>query len=224
MSAEFSLETYLGRLPYFRQQPAERIASLAQSAVLRLYSAGEILFLEGEPSSGLWLVEAGRIKVFKLNPDGQEHILRIFGDNDTFNDISALDGGANPASAAALSDSRLWVLPSEIFRDLILQDSVFALRVIELLSGRVRGLIRQIEDLTLYSVTVRVARLLLQQVEDPALSGAGVTRAALAAHLATTPQTVSTALRELESTGAIQCDRHQIRIVAEDLLRSIAML
>jgi DNA-binding MarR family transcriptional regulator len=73
-------------------------------------------------------------------------------------------------------------------------------------------------------VVVRVARLLLKQVEDPALSGAGVTRAALAAHLATTPQTISTALRDLEVAGAIEFDRHQIRIVREDLLRAIAML
>lgn len=76
----------------------------------------------------------------------------------------------------------------------------------------------------MYSVTVRVARLLLNQVDDPALSGTGVTRAALAAHLATTPQTISTALREIEITGAIEFDRHQIRILREDLLRSIAML
>lgn len=220
----FSLADYLKQLAYFDGQSPAIIEHMVNSAVSHTATAGETLFLEGEPAAGLWVVQAGRVKVYKLNPDGQEHILRIFGDHDTFNDISAFDGGANPANAAALSDSKLWVFPTTVFQEMIQKDGTFALRVVQVLSGRVRGLIRQIENLTLYSVTVRVARLLLNQVDDPALSGTGVTRAALAAHLATTPQTISTALREIELTGAIEFDRHQIRILREDLLRSIAML
>lgn len=220
----FLLADYLKQLAYFEGQNPHIIERMVNNAVSHSAAAGETLFLEGEPAAGLWMVQTGRVKVFKLNPDGQEHILRIFGEHDTFNDISAFDGGANPANAAALSDAKLWVFPSQIFQECIQTDGTFALRVVQVLSGRVRGLIRQIENLTLYSVTVRVARLLLNQVDDPALSGTGVTRAALAAHLATTPQTISTALREIEITGAIEFDRHQIRILREDLLRSIAML
>lgn len=224
MSDRFSLADYLRHLAYFEGQSSDVIDQLAEVAVLRQAIAGETLFLEGDPSSGLWMIASGRVKVYKLNDKGQEHVLRIFGENDTFNDISALDGGTNPANAAALSDSVLWMLPAQAFRDLILSDSAFAMRVIQVLSGRVRQLVGHIEDLTLYSVVVRVARLLMKQAEDPALSGTGVTRAALAAHLATTPQTISSALRELETSGAIEFDRHQIRIVREDLLRSIAIL
>ncbi len=220
----FLLSDHLRQLAYFEGQNPALIENIAANAIPRSATAGETLFLEGEPSTGLWMVQEGRVKIYKLNPQGQEHILRIFGDHDTFNDISAFDGGANPANAAALSDTQLWIFPTRIFQECIQRDGTFALRVIQVLSGRVRGLIRQIENLTLYSVTVRVARLLLNQVDDPALSGTGVTRAALAAHLATTPQTISTALREIELTGAIEFDRHQIRILREDLLRSIAML
>jgi CRP-like cAMP-binding protein len=115
-------------------------------------------------------------------------------------------------------------LPTAVIQDLLARDPVFAQAIIQVLAGRVRGLVRQIEDLSLYSVTVRLARLLLQQSEDPSLSGPGVTRAALAAYLATTPQTISTALRDLEQTGAIRFDRHEIQIIQKDLLRSIAML
>ncbi len=220
----FSLADHLRQLAYFEGQNSAVLERMIHSAVSHSASAGETLFLEGEQAAGLWMIQTGRVKIYKLNPQGQEHILRIFGDYDTFNDISAFDGGANPANAAALSDTQLWVFPTHVFQECIQRDGIFALRVVQVLSGRVRGLIRQIENLTLYSVTVRVARLLLNQVDDPALTGTGVTRAALAAHLATTPQTISTALREIELTGAIEFDRHQIRILREDLLRSIAML
>ncbi len=218
------LTGWLQKLVYFEQLNPAVVERLAARLIPRRAAAGEILFLEGQPTDGLWLVERGRVKVYKLNPDGQEHILRFFGDGDTFNDVGALDNGPNPINATALSEALLWVLPSAVFQELILADSALALHVIQVLSRRVRGLVQQIEDLTLYSVIVRVARLLLKQVEEPALTGPGVTRAALAAHLATTPQTISTALRELEQTGAIEFDRHQIRIVQADLLRTIALL
>jgi CRP-like cAMP-binding protein len=224
MISPFSVAAYLQHLAYFKHVERSVLDRLIATAVVHQAEAGENLFLEGESSAGLWMIESGRVKVYKLNPDGQEHILRIFGENDTFNDISAFDGRANPANAATLSDARLWRLPTAVIQELLTQDSGFAQAIIQVLAGRVRGLVRQIEDLSLYSVTVRLARLLLQQSEDPSLSGPGVTRAALAAHLATTPQTISTALRDLEQTGAIRFDRHEIQIVREELLRSIALL
>jgi CRP-like cAMP-binding protein len=81
-----------------------------------------------------------------------------------------------------------------------------------------------VENLSMYSVNVRLARFLIQQLADPSLSGPGVTRTTIAAHLATTPQTISVSLRELEATGAIEFDRHRIVILDEPLLRSIALL
>lgn len=220
----FSLAEFLHTLDYFQPLDAAARAALAQQALRKEYAAGEIIFLEGTPSAGLWMVERGRVKIYKLHPNGAEHVMRIFGERDTFNDVGALDDGPNPANAAALSAVTAWVLPSAVLQDLIRSDGALALHIMRMLSRRVRGLVQQMETLTLYSVTVRLARFLLSQVEDPALSGPGVTRAAIAAYLATTPQTISTALRDLEQTGAIEFDRHRIVIVDEQLLQAIAML
>lgn len=219
-----SLVNYLKTIVYFDGLASHELDELARQLIRLTFLPGEIIFLEGTPTLGLWIIERGRVKIYQINPNGVEHILRIFGDGNTFNDIGALDGGPNPANAGALSEVIAWVLPSSVMQDLILRDNSFALRVIKVLAGRVRGLIRQIEDLALYSVIVRLARFLLTQLEDPALSGPGVTRMTIAAHLATTPQTISTALRELEIAGAIEFDRHRIVIAREDILRSIAML
>ncbi|MFN8377563.1 MAG: Crp/Fnr family transcriptional regulator [Anaerolineae bacterium] len=211
-------------LPYFRALDDEALSQLAAQAVLRTVEAGEILLLEGEPAAGLWMIVEGRAKVYKLNPDGVELVLRIFGEGNTFNDISALDGGPNPANAAALSALTAWVLPAEPLQRLIRSHHRVAEAVVHALASRVRGLIRTVEDLSMYSVNVRLARFLIQQAQDPSLSGPGVTRTTIAAHLATTPQTISVALRELEATGAIEFDRHRIVILDESLLRSIAQL
>lgn len=203
----------------------EEIVYIAERTVLRSFSVGEMIFLEGEQAEGLWIVKEGSVKVFKLNPDGGEHILHLRGPGKTFNDISALDGGSNPANAATLSsEAFVWLIPSEVIRHVITRNPQVALNVIRHLAGRVRSLVEQIEDLALYSVVVRLARFLLKQAEDPSLSGPGITRTAIAAHINTTPQTISNVLHTLEETGAIQFDRHRILIVNEVILRSIAML
>jgi CRP/FNR family transcriptional regulator len=224
MKPDDILIDYFSKLVYFENFDYHVLHELVSHAQRFVFASNEIIFLEGEPAKGLWLIEQGRVKIYKLNPEGREHVLRIFGDKDTFNDIPAFDNGVNPVNAMSLSDSTLWMLPCAIFQDLILRDAHFAMRVIRILSQRVRGLITQIEELTLYSVIVRVARFVLKQADDPVLIGEGVTRAVIASHLATTPQTISTALRELEQAGAIVFDRHRIMIIREDILRSIAML
>lgn len=213
---------YLRALPYFEGMDASRLNALIDDMQQRTFAPDETIFLEGDPAAGMWMIEQGRVKVYKINPEGEEHIMHLLGPGNTFNDIAALDGGDNPANAGALTHVAVWLLPAEVLTRLLTNDPLLARRVIKLLAARVRNLVGQIEDLALYSVTIRLARFLLKQMDDPALSG--VTRATIAAHLATKPETVSRALRTLEEAEAIRFDRHRIIITREDLLRTIAAL
>lgn len=219
----FSVAACLREHPYFRHLPAERLASLAAAGQRSHYAAGEVLFVEGEPSAGMWVIESGRVKVYKMHLEGREHILHLLGPGDSFNDVCAFDGGPNPASAAALTDLVAWVLPGDHLAEAVSCDVTLAHAVLMGLSARVRGLVRQIEDLALYSVQARLARFLLLRAENPAFRGEGITRAAIAAHLATTPESVSRTLRTLEEAGAIRFDRHRIVIADEELLRALSL-
>lgn len=221
--AEFSLAACLSRHPYFRSLKPESLAALVRAATVREFAAEEILFLEGDPSAGLWVVERGRVKIYLLSLEGREHILHLPGPGDSFNDISALDGGPNPANAAALTPVTAWVIGTQDLRAMLHSDPALALAALEVLTARVRSLVRQLEDLALYSVPARLARFLLAHMDDPPAERPAVTRAAIAAHLATTPESVSRALRMLEAAGAIRFDRHRIVIVNADLLRALAL-
>jgi CRP/FNR family transcriptional regulator len=90
-----------------------------------------MIFLEGSPSAGLWIVENGRVKAYKLSPDGQEFILHFLGPGDTFNDIAALDGAPNPVSATAVTDVSAWVISSAVFSQALQADHEMALAVIK---------------------------------------------------------------------------------------------
>lgn len=222
MVKSISLIKRLADQPYFRSLKADRLAVLASLAVSRTYAAQETIFCQGDPASGLAIVERGTVKVYRLNQDGREYILRIAGPGESFNDIPALDALPNAASAMALSPTTLWMIPGAAVVHELHLDWDMALDVIHLLTDRVRELVQQVEDLALCSVTARLARFLLKQADDPALNAPGITRTTIAAHLATTPESISRALRTLEDIGAITADRQAVIVVRKDLLRAVA--
>ncbi len=214
----------LHRLPYFAELPPPTLNQLVQAAHARSFETGAIIFGAGEHSAGLWLIEAGGVKIFKLNLEGREHVLHLLGPGDTFNDIAALDGGSNPAHAAATSAVQAWLIPTAAIQMTLRTHPALAVAVVQSLAQRVRQLVLQIEDLALRSVTARLARYILEQAENPTPSAPGVTRALIATHLATTPETVSRSLRALEQAGAIRFDRHRIVVEKAELLRDLAMI
>jgi len=218
-----ALHQKLSQHRYFRGVAGEQLAALAEASRCYGFAPGEIIFMEGAPCAGLWIISSGRVKIFKLSPEGNEHILHLVGPGDSCNDVAALDGGPNPASAATLSDVIACCLPHAALREAIMAEPLLAMTVIEVLTGRTRELVQQVEDLALHSVTTRLARFLLKQLENPALSGPSVTRAAIAAHLAITPETLSRTLSALERAGVIATDRSTIRVLREDLLHVMAM-
>lgn len=220
---DFSLLTLLRRVPYFSQVPEAQLLSLTDGAVRRSFSAGQIIFLEGEESSGLWIVEKGRVKAYKLS-EGREYILRFFGPGDTFNDLAALDNSPNVASAMAVTKVDAWVIPVSTFMAVLQANHELCLAVLQGMAGRMRELVNRVEDLALRPVTARLARFLLEQIEDPSLTHPAVTRALIANHLATTPESISRSLRALEAAGAIRSDRHRIIIASLKILHQQAQL
>jgi CRP/FNR family transcriptional regulator len=214
----------LNTIPYFAILDEEVLESIAQQMKQKVFSEGEVIFLEGEESIGLWIIESGRVKISRHNLEGDEHVLRIQGDKGTFNDIAVFDGGLTPATATALTTTVLWILPTAVFWNIVERNPLLAQHIIQHTAKRVRTLVNRIETLTLYSVIVRLARFLLQQEKDPILSSPDITRVTIAAHINTTPQTLSTALRSLADAEAILFDRQQVTIIREDILRAIANL
>jgi CRP-like cAMP-binding protein len=221
---DFPVRLMLQQLAYFAHVAEPSLSELAQQATRRTFAPGEVIYLEGEPSAGLWIVENGRVKAYKSSPDGQEYILRFFGPGETFNDLAALDGAANPASTMAVTDVSAWVIATAVFTAALQADHELCQAVLRGLVGRVRDLVGRVEDLALRPVTARLARFLLEQIENPSLAHPAVTRALIADHLATTPESISRSLRVLESAGAISFDRHRIVITQADILRRQAQL
>ena len=217
-----TLSKRLAALPYFRALTPTELDSLAAQATYRQMSAGEIIFHHGDQNRGLWLLEHGRVKVMRIHPDGREHILLLAGPGDSFNDIPALDRGPAAATVIALTDLAAWCIPGDVLRAAVASNPTLALDIIDVLSERARTLIDRIEDLALCSVTTRLARFLIKQHDSAQSNGHDLARTTIAAHLATTPETLSRSLRTLEGLGIVRADRTTITILRRDLLEVVA--
>ena len=217
----------LRRVPYFAGLTDDIMAALAAAAIERHFDRGQIIFLEGEPCAGLYVVARGEVKVFKVSPQGREHILHQLGPGGTFNDVAALDGGPNPASVAATADSVLLCITRTELRRLTQAHPTLAWALIESIARRTRYLVEMVEDLSLRPVKARLAKLLLAEAEvvaaQPQVSRSQmVTQAEMAARLGTVREMVGRALRELADEGIIALDRHRIVIADRTRLAGMA--
>jgi CRP/FNR family cyclic AMP-dependent transcriptional regulator len=212
------LKTELLRsIPYFTPLDEDTLASIATIAVRRTYAPDEVIFLEGDPCAGLFIVQTGHVKIYTASPEGREQILTIIGPRDSFNDVAVFDGGPNPASAQAMEAVELLVIERSAMLDLFDRHPKLAQAVVAVLAARARMLVSMVEDLSLRSVTGRLAKLLL----DQALQGSEavpLTRQQMAARLGTIREMVSRALRQLEDEGLVRREGHEIIITDRDAL------
>lgn len=214
----------LRALPLFMELDEQTLASLARGAVWRDYAAGEVVFLEGQASSGLHYLASGWLKVVKSSLEGREQVLRFLGPGETFNEIGAFANRPNPATAIALEAAGVWLLPREVVTRLLREQPDLAQHLIETMADHLIDLVSLVANLSLRSVASRLARLILDEASGDVLQRPRWhTQAELAARLGTVPDVVHRALRNLESEGAIDVHRHEIRIRDRAALEKLAM-
>ena len=202
------------RTPYFAGLDEDALQEVAGLATWHEYAPGAVIFLEGELNTGLCTLDAGWVKVVKFSLDGREQVLRYFGPGEFFSEIGIFMARPNPVTAIALEQVALWRLHHSALRPLLIAQPELLLRVMANMADRISHLADLVANLSLHTVEVRLARLLLEAGADDTLPRrAWLTQAELAARLGTVPDVLSRALRTLSDAGLIRFDRRQITIL-----------
>jgi len=210
----------LRRVPFFAVLPPEELKVLASHCVARRILKDEILVAEGDPCAGLFVVQWGAIKLFKMSENGREQILVIERAGSTIGEVSVFDGGNFPASAVAVEDSTLLFLPQREFLELCRRNSEVAFAVIRSLAWRFRYLTSLVEELSLKEVSHRLARFL----RDRALKLGVRTRRGIefpleetnqeiGAEIGTVRDLVSRNLRRFVDRGIIRLERRKLIVL-----------
>lgn len=189
--------------PYFASLPAKTLSAVARRVVARTYDKGALIFTEGEPARGLYLVASGTVRVFKGSEDGKEQVLHHITVGQSFNDVATFDGGPSPANAQAVEPATVLLVPREALLGLMRGYPDIALAVLRALAARLRQMSSLVEDLSLRHVVSRIAGVLLR-LSDGGTATTLPTRQELAAMAGTVREVATRALRHLERLRAIR--------------------
>ncbi len=205
--------------PLFAALTDAEIESLAARAVMRSYSAGETLFSEGDPCAGLYLIVSGRVRIYKESSSGREQVLAIEGPGTSIAELPVFDGGNYPASAAALQTTDLLFVSRKDFRNVCLEHPEVALKVLQVVGGRLRRLVGIIEELSFTTVRHRLISWLLRQERTQGDRGPVVLLSAsqqeLASQIGTVRELVSRNLTRLQAQGFISVSGREVTILDE---------
>ena len=114
---------------------------LAQRTVRKLFSAGELLFSEGEPCNGLNIISRGKVRIFKTSVNGREQVLAIESPGDSVAELPVFDGGPYPASAVAVENTEIAFVSRHDFQAYCLEHPEVALKVLAVVGARLRNLL-----------------------------------------------------------------------------------
>jgi CRP/FNR family transcriptional regulator len=217
----------LAKVPIFSGLTPDELGFLAQRAIPRHCSPGEIVFGEGEPCAGLYVVERGHIRIFKSSASGREQVLSIDGPGSSVAEVPVFDGGNYPASGSAVNQATLLLIRKQDFQALCLEHPQVALKVLRVVGMRLRRLVGIIEELSFTTVRHRLASFLLRlAAREGKRTANGIeiqlpaSNQELASQIGTVRELVSRNLSRFQAEGLLQVEGRNLVILNQKALES----
>ena len=221
---EIDIEKYLKKTSLFNCLNGFQIARLGRAIAIKSHKKGALIFSEGDPASGFYIVAEGKVKVYKLSAQGKEYIMNVFTSGQTIAEVTVFSGKDYPAYAQAITNSTLLFLPKLQLLDILREYPEIALRMLAALSQRQRHFAEMIEDLSLRDVSCRLAKYLLNlssQKKSNTFS-LDMQKSELALKLATIPETLSRNLKKLKNKKLISLKDNRVTILNKSALQNLA--
>ena len=214
-----SSESVLRKTQLFAKLTDAEMRTLCARVSKRQFGRGETLFSEGDECRGLFVVAAGKIRIFKLSAAGREQVLAIEEPGSSFAELPVFDGGVYPASASALEETEVLFISRKDFQNYCREHPEVALKVLAVVGSRLRRLVAIIEDLSFTTVRHRLISLLLRLADTSGTATKqGVrlelseTHQDMAAELGTVRELVSRNLSRLQAEGLLEISGRMILV------------
>lgn len=218
-----------GSHPVLPRAQKDPWALLKQTAKERSFRKKEFIYLAGDRAGDLYLLDQGRVRLFKHSPQGRNLTLSIVEPGDLFGEMGLFAGGRHESHAQALSDGFLYAIPRRHLQFFLEQDPSLAVLVMENLGQRLETVERRLGDLVFKSVPQRLAALLLDLAGPTALSGSGparlphhYTHQQLADMINTHRETVTKVVNRFRDDQLVDVDRREIVLLDMERLREMA--
>lgn len=210
------------RVPIFNHLDPSQMNAILSVVRSKIYRRGELIFRAGESSSALFIVNRGRIKIYRLSESGKEQIIRFLGPGEFTGEYALFSETIHESFAEAVEETMVCIIERDDLHSLLLQYPSIALRLLSEFSKRLESVERQTTWFGTETVERRIALYLLECAEQGLLFTLPMSKKDLASFLGTTPETISRKLREFEEAGWIKQRPHrQIEILDQSALANL---
>jgi len=219
-----NIQKELQKAHIFTQLNQQQLDRVKQHATIKSLKAGEFLFIQGDTADRFYYVIKGTIKLFRSSPAGGEKIIEIVSSESTFAEALMFnDVPSFPVSAQALTPCELISIDSNDFLEMLRESTDTLFLMLGEITLRLRGLLREIDELSQYSATSRLAAYLLRVMpEEKTRFDLPVNKQVLASRLSITPETFSRIIKQLTKKGILTVSGNKFEILNENALEETA--
>ncbi|MGE5653262.1 MAG: Crp/Fnr family transcriptional regulator [Bacillota bacterium] len=221
-----SAHLFLRKIRLFSDLDDQELEQIASIVITRKCKKRTILFTEGEPGDTIYFVKSGRVKIFKTTEDGREQILRLIEPGEVMAEAVLFESGGYPASAEVMEDSEICLIRNPDLEQLVMQHGEIAIRLIRVLSRRLKEAQHNVRDLALKDAYARTASILLKMVQNSKVTPHGIevkpdlSRQELANMVGTSRETVSRILSDFQQQKILVAERNKIVLLDKEKLGS----
>ncbi len=217
---------FLKIAPIFEGLEERDFARITACGVRKTYRKGEVILMEEESGSALFVIIQGEVKVVRVGEDGREVILSILGASDIFGEMALLDGEARSASVIALDSADLFMIHRKDFLSLLEEYPSIAISLLRHLTVRLRRADALIKSLSLKDAYHRVGYVLLQFADERGRIKQGrveidnlPVQQEIANMAGTTRETVSRTFSKMEKLKLIEVNGGMINLLDYETFR-----
>ncbi len=198
-----------------------QLDNVCRFSQLQVLTDGQLLFNQDDKVNAFYMVLSGKIKLFRISPDGQEKIIELIKPGEVFAEALMFSNQSDyPVSAAALTDASVIAIHATNFRDMLWDSTATCLLLLGDMSFRLRKMVNEIDTLTLQSGTCRVASYLIHELPDQQSQfELDTAKNVIAARLSIKPETFSRIIKNLKNQGILSIDGNSVSIHDLDALK-----
>jgi len=207
----------------------EETEVLNESKTCAMYKKGQVIFHEGANSYGLYCLNSGKVKLYKLGPDGKEQILKIVTPGDFIGYGALLAASPYRVTAEIIQDAIICFVPKEIIIDLFKENARFSEGMVKLLTKTLDDTVEKMADIAYKPVRGRIAEalLILKETYKDEKNPEGVisiTREDLASYVGTVKETAIRVLKDFKEEKLVVTESHAIKIIDPNGLTRVCEL
>jgi CRP/FNR family transcriptional regulator len=195
------------------------LEKIADVSVVKSFEKNDYLFHEGDVAAGFYIIQRGAVNVHRVNAAGKEQIIHVFRAGESFAEAALATVAGYPADARALEPTQVLLVQKAGMLELLKRQPELGLRMLGSMSGHLRVLVGQLEDLTLKDVETRLANWLVKRCPNPpgkrpVKVELTMTKRVLAAELGTVGETFSRMLAKFREQKLLTVKGRTVTILS----------